>query len=127
MKRKGSLQRSQFFFQPLTVTLADVRYAIFNESTKVEVDSDDDTCPFQDQDDYIPIKKVKYEYLTPRQLPCGNRPTDVVWISEHDNRYTADELLRLAKDQRLQREADRRRPASPSTPDSEPPISEDDF
>ena len=85
------------------------------------------TCPFQDQDDYIPIKKVKYEYLTPRQLPCGNRPTDVVWTSEHDNQYTADELLRLAKDQRLQREADRRRPASPSTPDSEPPISEDDF
>ena len=114
-------------FQPLTVTLADVRYAIFNESTKVEVDSDDDTCPFQDQDDYVPIKKVKYEYLTPRQLPCGNRPTDVVWTSEHDNQYTADELLRLAKDQRLQREADRRRPASPSTPDSEPPISEDDF
>ena len=40
---------------------------------------------------------------------------------------TADQLLTLAKDQRLQREADRRRPESPGTPDSEPPISEDDF
>ena len=110
-------------FQPLTVTLADVRYAIFNESTKVEVAEDEDTCPFQDQDDYVPITKAKF---TPRQLPCGNRPTDVVWVSENDNRYTADQLLTLAKDQRLQREADRRRPESPGTPDSEPPISEEE-
>ena len=70
------MQRTKSVFQPLTVTLADVRYAIFNESTKVEVAEDEDTCPFQDQDGNVPITKAKYEYLTPRQLPCGNRPTN---------------------------------------------------
>ena len=107
--------------------MSGMQYSMRVRRLRVEVDSDDDTCPFQDQDEFVPLKKTKYEYLTPRELPCGNRPTDIVWVSENDNRYTADQLLTLAKDQRLQREADRRRPESPGTPDSEPPISGDDF
>ena len=27
------------------------------------------------------LEKVKYDYLTPMQLPCGNKPTEVVWTS----------------------------------------------
>ena len=32
-------------FNPLDVTLADVRYSIFNESSKIERDESDDGCP----------------------------------------------------------------------------------
>ena len=69
---------------------------------------------------FVPIRKVKYDYLTPMQLPCGNKPTEVVWTSHNDIEYTCDELLALARDQRLAREADRRRPASPPTPPHSP-------
>ena len=100
--------------------LPDVRYVIFNESTKLERDDDDDTCPLEGQDDFVPLRKVKYDYLTPRQLPCGNRPSTTVWSSPNDIDYTADELLALARDQRLAREADRRRPESPPTPPHSP-------
>ena len=95
-------------------------YVIFNESTKLERDDDDDTCPLEGQDDFVPLRKVKYDYLTPRQLPCGNRPSTTVWSSPNDIDYTADELLALARDQRLAREADRRRPESPPTPPHSP-------
>ena len=86
LKEEKAYIATKSVFHPQTVTLADVRYAVFNEGTKVEVD-DDDTCPFEGQDDFVPIKKVKYEYLTPRELPCGNLPSDVVWVSENDNAY----------------------------------------
>ena len=107
-------------FNPLDITLADVRYSIFNESSKIERDESDDGCPIAGQDDFVPIRKVKYDYLTPMQLPCGNKPTEVVWTSHNDIEYTCDELLALARDQRLAREADRRRPASPPTPPHSP-------
>ena len=68
-------------FNPLDVTLADVRYSIFNESSKIERDESDDGCPIAGQDDFVPIRKVKYDYLTPMQLPCGNKPTEVAWTS----------------------------------------------
>ena len=90
------------------------------KSTKAERDDDDDTCPLEGQDDFVPLRKVKYDYLTPMQLPCGNRPSTTVWSSPNDIDYTADELLALARDQRLAREADRRRPESPPTPPHSP-------
>ena len=106
-------------FHPLDITIADVRYAIFNEATKMEIDDDDDGCPMEGQEDFVNLRKRRYEYLTPKQLPCGNKPTTTVWCSPNDIDYTADELLKLAKDQRLAREADRRRPETPDSPHEE--------
>ena len=120
LNEEKSYIATKSIFQPLDITLPDVRYVIFNESTKLERDDDDDTCPLEGQDDFVPLRKVKYDYLTPMQLPCGNRPSTTMWSSPNDIDYTADELLALARDQRLAREADRRRPESPPTPPHSP-------
>ena len=119
LNEEKSYIATKSIFQPLDITLPDVRYVIFNESTKMEIDDEDDRCPMEGQEDFVNLRKRRYEYLTPKQLPCGNKPTTTVWCSPNDIDYTADELLKLAKDQRLAREADRRRPETPDSPHEE--------
>ena len=95
-------------FHPDRITFADVAYAIFNMKTKVEDDSDE----FAANDDFVPMPtgrdndRVKYKWVTPKDLPDGNPPSDIVWISETGTEYTAQELLDLCQEMRLGRAAD---------------------
>ena len=101
-------------FAPTTVTLEDVRFAIFNEKTCIELDSDDDEdfnggCDdaFAAGDDYVRLKKPKVKWVPPSELPGGNVATPVVWTSDTGNDYTCESLIALAAERRLGLQADR--------------------
>ena len=50
--------------------------------------------------------RVKYKWVTPKDLPDGNPPSDIAWISETGTEYTAQALLDLCQQMRLGRAAD---------------------
>ena len=97
-------------FHPDQITIHDVEYAIFNKKMKV-VSEDDD---FSTQQDFISAPdfrdtsndRVKYKFVVPSEDPCGNLPTDIVWVGAGGHEYTVDDLLALVQEMRLGRAQD---------------------